>query len=215
VNTEEMINDVENIVLDPSYTRDDILKLLNRAKLACASKAFLPGLSGGTGSVTTVSDGNLVALPTNFHRELFAASIDGEPIKIYDNKALMLAKMGHVMNEVGDVSACCVSGRYLFYMDTPVTPVTINLSYYEKPTPMTDSSSSYADDMTSENELYDSTLIAFACWHLFSRIEQGLEGQKTDTAYYKDRFEKGCLEIESSYAQGRPRRPPIICKVNW
>lgn len=215
MNAVELIAEVAGTILEPSYDDAAILALLNRGQLACASRMLMPGLADGSGSINTVTDGNTIALPETFHRELFAATVSGDAVRLYDNKAIMLMDVGHEVTRAGDVVACCVSNRSLFYMDRPAAPVAIDLSFYRKPVAMTLSAQSYPDGTQGESEIYDSILISYACWKIFARIEQGLEGGKTDTLYYKNEFEEGCLNLSRSVSEGRPHRKPTVSRVNW
>ena len=215
MNSADLIEEVSGTILEEAYAADVILAALNRGQLACASRLLIPGLADGLGTVSTTTDSNAVDMPDDFHRELFAASINGDQIKIYDNKALLQVDMGHDLTRAGDAVSCCVAGLSIFYMDRPATVTPINLSYYRKPVPMTESSSSFPDGFQGENDLYDSALIAYACWKLFAQIEQGLEGNKTDTVYYKNEFEQALVDLSRSVSEGRPHRKPTVCRTHW
>ena len=65
------------------------------------------------------------------------------------------------------------------------------------------------------NEAYDEALVSYACWKLFMRIEQGLEGPKTDTLFYKGQYLEALDDLDSGLGKARPRPEPTVCEVNY
>lgn len=218
MNAEELIEEVEDIIQDPSYDSEAILKHLNRGQLAIANKLLLPGLSDGHASVNTVLSQNHATLPTNYHKALHVAQVDGLPVKVYNNKALMIADYGKLTTQTGAVIGVTVDSGELVYQRVPATATAVELFYYRKPTPMTESGTSFPDGLggqMADNDDFDFALIHYACWRLFERIEQGLEGQKIDTGYHKNEFYERVGELRLFCKEGRSHPVPPITKGSW
>jgi hypothetical protein len=215
MNAEELVEEVLRIIVqDPAFDEPLALRFINRAQLFAAERILMPALSGGSGFVTTVTDGTEVELPDDFHRELYSATINGNEIEIFANKGLAFQALGHGPKS-GSVACCAVDRTFLFYMDVPAVPVQIDLLYYRNPVPMTIDPESFPDGMNRQSDIFDTFIISYACWKIYQEIEQGLEGKKIDTMYNKALVDQTFEELLASIKESRPRRKSKQVKAVW
>jgi hypothetical protein len=217
MNTQDLISEISSVVRDRRFDRPWYLRQVNRAMLAIASRVLLPGLSGGKATVDTLTTDYQVDLPDDYHRELYLAKVGGTPMKIYGNMGVMIAAGHHMDINRGSITAVTVNGAKLVYQSVPALVTEIEILYYRKPTEQEDKRTSIVDELGFEaaaEDPLDEAILAYVANIGFSRIEQGIDGQKIDTAYYADQFETK-IDILSAYGKRRPRVEPPVCRVRW
>ncbi len=210
---EEIIEDIVDIVDDPDFeSNTDLVLLVNRAIRAVASSPhiLLPGLET-SGTVTTVVDAAFVDLPAEYHKGLYGCDSTLEPNSIIDVAAslgVMRSRYGPLNNR-GYVSTVCVRGGQLCYQGIPAIVDTLTLYFYGHPP-------SYAEGDTPAiipEQFHDTLLVEYCCWKAFAKIEDGIEGAKVNTAYYKNEYELHLEElgrfIGRQGAQSK-RRVPVV-----
>ncbi len=196
MNADELIEEVANIVTEPSYDDDEdvFLRYLNQAMNAIAGQLLLPALADGYGTVTTVTDGFTIDLPEDYHKGLFLAQCDGVPVEVFrDLKSIATFFGGLKSSESGDVAGVVTSARRFIYQRVPTEATDIEIFYYRRPVPMEEGSDSYPDGLFTSvvgNDDLDWALIHHACWKIFSKIEQGIDGAKVDTMYHQGLFKE-------------------------
>ncbi|MFV0437499.1 MAG: hypothetical protein ACK5PS_08935 [Desulfopila sp.] len=218
MNGSELVDEVLDIVSDPSITRDKALGMLNRGMSYVAGQVLLPGLATGVGRVTTSIGQNSSPLPADYQREIFWARVAGEPVAIYANLGVMLADGFSLELQAGRVLAIVPNGGDLIYQLTPTEPTDIDIRYYRLPIPMQDKRSSMPDGLGNSPgmiDAYDQTLIHYGCWRLYERIEQGLEGGKVDSQYHEGQCRAELIKLEAAVRKERPRQPPPVCEVRY
>ena len=63
---------------------------------------------------------------------------------------------------------------------------------------------------------FDDLAINWVCWKLYARIEQGTEGNKTDTSYYSNLYLGMLEELRLSIPQGVSMpSPPVSIPERW
>lgn len=219
MNAEELITEVIDIVLDGEngvYSdRTYILSFLNQAQRDIAAKLYLPDLNDGFGLVDTVVDEYRVSLPSTYHRGLYLAQLDGVPLDIYEDiKSMSLSTEG-ITTEVGDVSGVAINNSFLVYQNVPEIITSLELFFYRKPVDMRDLTTSFPDGAVN-NDDYDEALINLCCRKIYSRIEDGMEGQKLNTINHNDLFRQamGSLDIYARRVGGSfPKRPAL--NIPW
>ena len=220
MNAEQLITEVADIVQDSSYDNETILAYLNRGQVAVAGALLLPGLADGYGTVTSVVDGYGVALPADFHRELFHAQVGGRPVKVYRNMGMMLHELEKITAQAGQLVAVCPNARRLMYQQVPVSATNVELFYYRLPAAMTDEDDTSRPDGLSMQagvavEHYDFALVHYAAALIYDRIEDGIEGQKVNTLSHRQQYALRLEEMRLHVREGRPHAPPPVSGVNW
>ncbi len=198
MNFGEMKNEVLDIVQDPSITATNVGPLLNRALFLVATGIDLPNLIT-EGSLTTVTNDSKVALPSDFHKKMFHVAITESgyerEIKSLNDKQSYKALLRHYpgMNRTGEIRYFGIQGtKYFHYQPIPSEATNLEIHYYKTP-----------DTMINDNDEPDGLpaidacqyiLVHYAAWQLFEKIEDGIEGQKVNTAYHKGQFLE-CMSI--------------------
>ncbi|WP_027389234.1 hypothetical protein [Chrysiogenes arsenatis] len=227
---EEMIDDIADIVNDPGYSsEDDILPFVNRAIIKIASRVLLPDLATSevistvaetvvttdedTGEVTeSLAYNHRVLLPENFMRYLYRVEPEEssrQAIRFYKSPQDFLSDCrGDIGRLVTSVSAATMLAKYLLYVGTPKEPQLIRLHFYRKPDALVD----LGDTPDYLPEFAHESIIHAACHRIYERIEDGIEGQKTNTLYYEQKFEQGIAELEKFAKLHAPRPPATVVR---
>lgn len=197
----ELIADVQSVVQDRSWTETAIKSLLNRALLVVASGVILPGkyqLSPplpdlyATDTITTELSSGICDLPLAFNRDLVQViNSNSEEIPIVPSFIKFL-KSNPEQNS-GSVRTVARQGARLLYRDIPSTTETLTVHFYEAPTAM------IADGSEPDCipvQLHRPLLVGYACAQIFNGIEDGIEGQKVNTAFWNNEFQQGLVDLE-------------------
>lgn len=210
MNAEELIAEVIAIVDDPDYQdTEKMLKRLNEAQQAIATKVLLPDLLDGTDDVDTVVDTFQAALPATYHRTLYLAFVGEDQVDVYNDMQSMNLVRGGISLDAGDVEAVCVHSGLLLYQPVPAAVTAITLYYYRKPVDMVERADSFPDGAAG-NDDFEWALIHHAASKVFSKIEDGLEGQKANTAAQKSLYEDRVALLDDfavNVGKSFPKRP--------
>jgi hypothetical protein len=202
------------IVQDDSFDEDAVLVHFNACAKKIAERYILPGLDT-EGTVVTAIDSWSVAAPTNFQRNLyFAAGPNGKQLSILNSRQEMLAFTGNNPAKTGSrVEAIALVGDRILY--APIVPdaaQTLSIFYQRKPTVILDSTE--INLLPGFTEEQDDMMVNFACWKIYSSIEQGLEGAKVDTGYYSALFMGAFDQLRLSFREGISLPPPRTVSMN-
>lgn len=189
MNAALLVTEVLKIVDSAGFAAADALKYLNRAQLAVANRLLLPDLADGYDTVTTSTSAYSVALPSDYHKGLFLAQVDDEQVNTFKDILSLSKVYGKLTTTAGSIVAVAINAGNLVYQEVPATAADIELFYYRKPVDMTNVDTSFPDGL-QDVDAYDDALIYYACWKMYTQVEQGLEGAKIDTKYNEDRWEQ-------------------------
>jgi len=216
MNAEELIEEVIDVVDDDDYMDSEvILKYLNQAQRNIADNLYLPDLEDGFDTIDTLVDGHTVPLPETYHKGLYLARAADVDFDIYHDIKSMVMNRGSFNIEHGDLECVCARRTDIIYQNVPEVITVVNLFFYRLPVAMTESTSSFPDGV-SGNDDFDWALIHKAAALIFNRIEDGFEGAKINTDKHTGLFgEKiGLLDM---YAEGImktfPTRP--AANLQW
>jgi hypothetical protein len=202
----ELIEGVEEIVQDTSFTEASITAKLNRnlQKIAGGIEKEtgvltlpLPELFT-TGTITTSTSLAYVAMPSDYQRDLVQLTdSDGVDIEIYDSfQNFLLDYAGLAL--AGDVVAATIKGRNLYYQGIPTVADTLTVYYHKTPATML-----LADKATDEPEglpahlAYD-LLVYSTARDIYLLIEDGIEGEGANTAKYNALFNGALARLEAT-----------------
>ena len=197
---EELIDEVQNVIQDAVWTDAMITTLLNRGQLIVASGIILPGKYQltpplpalyTTGTVDTTLLSGVCSLPDDYNRSVVQIlNADYETIKLYPSFRQFLTR--NPEQEAGDVRACAIHGNRLLYRDIPATAETLTVHYYQNPTELEDDD----DEPDCIPEILQKPLlVGYACSQIFNQIEDGIEGQKINTAFWNNEFQQGLINL--------------------
>ena len=221
MNGNQLAEEALGLVQDPTFDEDAALLYLNQGMKAVAGAVLLPMLADGYATVQTSLIANTVAMPVDYHRELFQAQIGGYGVRVSASKSLLLATSGlyGVGLASGAVVGVTVDGGQLLYQKVPSVVTNIELFYYRLPVAITASDTSFADGLsvTSEsNDHFDMALVHYAASRMFSKVEGGAEGKKANAEYHMEKYAEILAEIDLATSGGRSRSSPPICGMgNW
>ncbi|MBA3015337.1 MAG: hypothetical protein KKD63_11085 [Proteobacteria bacterium] len=207
----DLIEEVQDVIQDDAYDEDMILALINKAMDVISAKVLLPGLET-TSTVSTTADENTVALPVDYHRELFKVhndSIERDVIVFSTTASLYRMCLGAVKSEAGNVKAVAMLGNNLRIHFVPTTAQDLTLWYYRKPASLV----ADTDEPDGLPLQFHDMLTNYAAWKLFDKIEDGIEGKKVNTDHYMtlfiDALENGLPCYVEDLGVSR-REPPVV-----
>ena len=183
----ELAEIVLGIVQDDSYDENDALYQFNQCAAFISGQYVLPSLDH-QGTVTTSTETWSVSAPATFQRNLYEAlDSAGRPIGILDSRKQMLAYCdGKITTTGGRIERLAVVGNSILYWPINTTAEELTLFYQRRPTAIT--LAGEVDLLPGAFSDNDQVFINFACWKLYEKIEQGLEGQKVDTNHHLATF---------------------------
>ena len=210
---EQLIELVARKIDDDGYGDNIIVDFLNDGLLDIATKVLLPVLEEDA-IITTILEENLVVLPSDFHRNVFAASpvISSKiPIRVLNSAGQMKRKYNRLDN-TGDVAHIAIHKGQLIYQPIPIIVQEMIIFYYRVPDNLED------DDDTGLIALpanFHKLLVEYACQQIFSEIEDGIDGNKVNTLYHERRYEKGLIDLQTFIKDGQSLPDPPIVKGNF
>lgn len=209
----ELKDEVEVLVDDPSAEiRGRIPGLVNEAVSAVAQApgVVLPGLKM-VYTTETVLEQAYTALPENGSGKLlFVSAVNsGAAISIHNTVEDLFGDYP-TLAEAGDVEAVALEGDILWYQKIPSEATPLMVLYYRKPELLV------ADlDIPSviPEHLHRRTLVPYAGMLLYSLIEDGIEGEKVNTAVQMNFFDRGVIELREYLAARRRGRSYSVWNV--
>lgn len=203
MNKADLVSAVSEVVQDTSWTSAKILAILNRGLLEIAGGGNrnwglplcgpLPDLlTSGTIATDTNNNVSLTSLTTAYHRDLFRVTdASGNKIKIYQSfMKFMDDYQGLTKN--GTVEAVALKGNTLYYQGVPSAAQTLTLWYYMTPTPLTTEASTPS---CLPDWLHYRLLVNYAAMEIFSKIEDGIDGAKVNTAYHTNEYQLALTDL--------------------
>jgi hypothetical protein len=191
MDTELLIQRVARVIQDASFSDDDILAYINEGLAAVSGEVPLPALEVET-EVATDPLADNIALPTDFqtHLRFVYSQTRRRQVRILSN----LVRLREVSPAIegGLVRRVAVSGGRLFYAPTPAEAEPLDLIYHAKPTPYEG-----LDDETDYIPVHigHRILQAYACKEIYELIEDGVEGQKINTAKWEQKYVQQLQEL--------------------
>ena len=195
----ELGDQILHTLQDPSYT-DSIYTFINQSIRHVAGVILCPALETSNVLLCT-ADTNTVALPADYHRELYAAKTD-EPIEVYSSLSeLLIAQPSAILLNNENISAITLVNNQVWCNAKPTTETAITIYYYRLPTVLT------AEDTIEEITDFDlikyKTLAA-----LFAEIEDGPAGSKDSTMFYENKYNARLDEWDRINVSGQSQKAP-------
>lgn len=197
-----------DVLQDDACSSDDVTALINQGIRFCAEVVLLPGLEVSN-TVNTIIDTSFADIPAswNFNRNLYhCSSPDNVNIKIHNSFGALLQEFPDFWNEQlkGSVERVCIKGNTVVYYPIPTTSIELTCSFYRTPDIVVNDA-----DIPSclPVSVHEEILENFVLWKYWSRLEDGIEGAKTNTKYYQELFLSaiGTLDTLINYGQSRSR----------
>jgi len=208
----EMISKIETGIQDPSFTaEDDILPLINEALELAADEFPHAGLASPAVIDVTAGDAGMVFLPDDYHHDLYRVrnTTFNQPVSIRSNLNV-LEKLYDGFESSGPIADVAVEGTELYFKPTPVEETQqLTILYYKKPVDLE------ADDDTPgwlPSRFHQGIIVDYALKELWALIEDGIDGQKVNTAFYESRYEQSRGKL-AYYTRRNPRQRPVIERI--
>jgi len=191
MDTKLLIQRVARVIQDASFLDEDILAYINEGLGAVAGEVPLPALEVETTVETDPLDDN-IALPTDFQTHLRFVYSQVQKRKLIIMSNLVRLRETTPALEGGLARRVAVSGGRLYYAPTPAAAETLDLIYHAKPTPYEGD-----DDETDYIPVHigHRILQAYACKEIYELIEDGVEGQKVNTAKWEQKYAEQLQEL--------------------
>jgi hypothetical protein len=198
------VDDLSKVIqenLDDASLSGRIIPTLNVAQNYLANKFDLPALDTSGDLTTTVLD-YAVDLPTDYMKNVWhvASASSSERVggpqrgnnnPYYDLHRFLKKWPLPSITNAGSICDCAIKGRELWYQEVAIDTLTIH--YYKNPVTLV----AGADVVSLPAHLVQDLLENFVCWKLYGIIEDGVEGKKIDTAYYKGLYDIAEAQLES------------------
>lgn len=205
---------VLRVIQDAKYSETVVLGFFNDCAKKISERYIIPNLDV-EGTITTVTNLWSVPVPANFQRNLyFALGPDKQSIFVIDSKEKLMACFnGGDTTKTGiRAEGVAAVGGSIFYAPIPVEAQTITLSYQRKPTTIV--APDEIDLLPGYTSEQDEMMVNYACWKIFSEIEQGVEGAKVDTSYYSALFTGAFDELRLVFREGVSLPPRKVAQMN-
>jgi len=194
IETATQINDeVATIIQDSSFDLTDTISYINKALKEISGLLLLPKLLETDTTIDTVLSTAYASLPTDFQRHLHYCYSDTNSIKIkiYGSVELLYSDFSRLDLE-GRVVGVARRGDRLYYQRIPSSAETLRVHYYKSPTIQTvggDQNDALPEFLTRP------LLVNYVAKEIYKLIEDGENGAKTNTNYYKNEFNEAMAEL--------------------
>ncbi|MFI3122442.1 MAG: hypothetical protein QX194_00705 [Methylococcales bacterium] len=201
---------VTRIVQDSVYTDEIVDAFINEGLQRCAGLVLLPDLMS-TGVVATAIDAYSVPIPTtwNFDRNLYLCStvVDKRRLEVFSSVALLSGQYPEFNLAIDDreVLACTATRTQFIYYPVPTAITSLQCAFYQKPTLLTVDT---AEPSILPEFLHYDLLVNFACFKVFSEIEDGIDGVQVNTTKYFKLFDAAITELSVYFRTGQSRPAP-------
>jgi len=202
VTFEEIKEGVIKSLQDSSVAASTVENLINSGVQFVSERVRLPALDV-SGSVSITSDANFVTIPSawNYQRGLYdAISGDKQVLAVYPSIMSLRRTIGNTSEiQIGQTQAIAVVGDKLHYHRS--SDSTLNCRFFCNPPPLVNDT----DELTCIPGGHTKILIeSYVLAYLFALIEDGVEGPKTNTKFYRLLFERYIEQLNISIESGQP-----------
>lgn len=209
----QLIWEVQRVIQDSkAYPAEVVLGFLNQGlldvaswdnldpKLGIVGSILLPALEA-SGSVTTEPEIPYVDLPSDYHKELYQVSFDDQPSipNILSNMRVFLEEYDGDLTNTGPIEDVTVVGSQLYFQPIPEEATELTLRYYAQPPLLVnyDPSETETDDIPIclPLEFHRGLLVNYALKEIYDEIEDGIDGQKLNTARYEIKYQQALSKL--------------------
>jgi hypothetical protein len=203
---------VKDKIQDTSYTHDRIVQMFNRCLRKVSGKFTLADLEVYR-PILTDPRSNWVNLPADYQRKLSYchSTTHNRKISRYGSLA-QLYRLFSQLDQFGRVIGVTVSQRRLYYQRVPETAETLRIRYYRYPDRLRDR---YDKPTCLPEHLTEDLLVSYACREAYEEIEDGLEGQKVNTAYYDKKYKEAEGDLRLFLGPEEDEPEEIAEEIDW
>lgn len=209
---ESIVEAVQVSLQDNVFTTDKLTKLANQGIQYCSKRVLLPKLEvSGLIDTTLATYETIIPDSWLFDRNLYACfcadnNISIQVLNSIDNLMTFYPDYKTDLQE-GNIKYVVVRGNYLTYYPIPAEVIALDCNFYTQHTPLVnDSDIPYCLPYGTHEELLEN----FILWRAWSDLEDGLEGPKVNTQYYRELFMIAFDDLDSMIDTGQSRCRPVI-----
>jgi hypothetical protein len=209
--SEDLAQVVLHKVQDASYSYDDVLKIFNKCLLRLSGKYLFPKLEIIRDIETDLSGS--IPVPADYQKNLrYAHSIThNHRVRVFGSVIQLNRHFSH-LDQTGIVRGLAIRNRRIYYQRIPSSAETIRINYYAYPERM---EKRYHKPNFLPVHLVEPLLFNFACAEIYSEIEDGIDGQKINTAYYKAEYANVLVELEQFLGPEEKEPVEIVQELQW
>lgn len=208
MNTPDLIARVAQAVKDSSFTDAEVLSRLNDWYKQVCHVFCLADLEASDTISFTAGGDTFAPLPDNYHHDLWHIDpvTKTEPIKVMTSLH-SLQRMYGPDEAGGSIYHAAVDGSVLHVRPAPTQDQDVTVFYYAIPDALEDDADSVPVGIP--DHLHEKVLTSRVITDLFDIIEDGVDGNKTNTQRWEAKSVAALLELER-YAKRAPRLRPFI-----
>ncbi len=210
--SESLADHVADILQDTSYSHTDIIRMMNNGLRYISGKVLLPDLETWA-DVTTDPNENHIPMPADYQKNLryCHSTTHNREVRVLGSP-LQAFRQFSILDQTGRVIMVMVQGRNLYYQRVPSSAETLRVNYFKYPERL---STRWDKPTCLPAHLTYDLLVNYAAFKLYERIEDGVEGQKINTQYYKMLFDTAMGDLVEYL--GPERKAPVWVKdeVDW
>ena len=208
------VNDIIELAMDSvadSSFEDRCVGFLNQGIQHIASLVRLPDLLVSDAALIVPANTSQVNLPEDYWDHLYMVHDDsGRRVDVFRDSFFTFLRKFPKGKAGTSIIACAPVGRVLHTYYTCQTDKTLKLFYGRRPTVLEES-----DDVVEIPEPFASTLLeAYVCMECFRRIEDGVEGRKTNTDHWNRTYLQGIAEL-ISFLGIDDAEPEYVADEDW
>jgi hypothetical protein len=209
-NLSDLIVTVRGILQDESFDEDRLITLFNTGIRRCAYLVRLPELeSFGSFETDPITTSVVIPEDWDYSRSLYDASTPTkQTISVLSSMGLLRSKEPTIDTQVkiGDIEFITVRKGYIVYTPSPSELTLVTCKFFKNPVPLVED-----EDFPTclPEHLQEPLLVNFALWKCFESIEDGIEGDKVNTVYYKNEFNEAIEELSHMFEEGQSTLDPI------
>ena len=214
MNTDELVARVKEVVKDESFDDAEILSRLNDALLTVDFEFCLPELEATDDLTFTVGGDTFAPLPDDYHHDLWHIEPQTWSGRVAVMTSLHSLKRLYLDSETGQICHAAVDGKTIHVRPMPTEECTVTISYYRIPEALVVSAPSATPAVVANSpegipSHLHQLLADKVASDIFDIIEDGVDGNKTNTNRYEQRYAQGLLAL-AQYARRSPRLMPYV-----
>ena len=212
----ELVTFVQRAVKDDSFTESEILALLNEGLQAIAFEFCLPELEA-TKEISFVEGDDSVALPDDYHHDLWHIEPLDKTRRINIHTSLHSLQRIYQDTDTGSIIRdAAVDGLTLHVRPILDEAQDVRVHYYRVPETLVLADADATPPVVANSpegipvHLHSAILVNYVASRLFDIIEDGVDGNKTNTKRYEEKYLNEGLRQLERYAKRAPRLTPYI-----
>lgn len=184
----DIVDAINKIVDDTSYTPAFIIDKMNVGFREIAGRILLRDLET-VGSLTSAAGVNHQSLPADYHRNLSRwaySTTQSKRLYIYKSMSKLFMQF-QTLDEAGAIIGLARNGADIFYQKVPAAEEAFKIIYFAYP------ATAAADGdfpVGLPEHLIVPLMTSFVSWKIYEQLEDGIEAEKVNTAYWLTIFNK-------------------------